>query len=275
MAIFAKYCQILYICIKETIMDYRVQITPLMKKVSDVLVNECVGVNLCIVQQPKNLIVEVSRSEIEQTVLVLKKHFQDVVDIRKAYPMIEDLHDFILVKPFISEAPVFQEEGVPVPAIEKLMVDRISDKEYRKSSLEDSVQQFQKTMEEYSVNTSRLLRYAARKGQKEEVEEILSKIDKGRLSTVQNICRVLATAPVLRAWVFGSFARMEEKPESDIDILVTLDKTAHMGLMAFSGLVSRLEEATGRPIDLVPEESLKPYARQSVERDKYLVYERA
>ena len=256
-------------------MDYRVQITPLMKKVSDVLVNECVGVNLCIVQQPKNLIVEVSRSEIEQTVLVLKKHFQDVVDIRKAYPMIEDLHDFILVKPFISEAPVFQEEGVPVPAIEKLMVDRISDKEYRKSSLEDSVQQFQKTMEEYSVNTSRLLRYAARKGQKEEVEEILSKIDKGRLSTVQNICRVLATAPVLRAWVFGSFARMEEKPESDIDILVTLDKTAHMGLMAFSGLVSRLEEATGRPIDLVPEESLKPYARQSVERDKYLVYERA
>ena len=48
-----------------------------------------------------------------------------------------------------------------------------------------------------------------------------------------------------------------------------------MGLMAFSGLVNQLEQATGRAVDLVPEESLKPYARESVNRDKYLVYERA
>ncbi|MBQ3872901.1 MAG: nucleotidyltransferase domain-containing protein [Bacteroidales bacterium] len=130
-------------------------------------------------------------------------------------------------------------------------------------------------MEAYNVNTSRLVRYAARKGKKEEVNEILSKIDKGRLATIKGICKVLSTAPVLRAWLFGSYARMEEKPDSDIDILVSLDKSAHIGLMAFSGLVNQLEQATGRAVDLVPEESLKPYARESVNRDKYLVYERA
>ena len=148
-------------------MEYHVQITPLMKAVCQTLIEECEGVDYCIVQQQKNIIVEVSRSDIEQTVLVLKKHFPDVVDIRKAYLMIEDLHDFILVKPFTSESPVFQEEGIPVPTIEKMMVDRISDKEYGKRSLEDSVQMYQRIMETYSVNTSRLLRYAARKGKKE------------------------------------------------------------------------------------------------------------
>ncbi len=256
-------------------MEYHVHITPLMKDVCHILVEECEGMNHCIVQQPRNLIVEVSRGDIEKTVKVLKKHYPDVVDIRKAYLMIEDIHDFILVKSFTSEAPVYQENGIPVPTIEKLMVDRISDKEYRKPSLQDSIQMFQRTMEGYTVNTSRLTRYAARKGKKDEVNEILSKIDKDRLSTVKSICDVLSTSPVLNAWVFGSFARMEEKPGSEINLLVTMDKSAHMGNMAFSDLVNQLEKAAGRPVDLVPEESLKTCARQSVEREKYLVYERA
>lgn len=275
MAIFANYCQNMYICRKEAAMDFRVEITPLMKDVTDALIKECEGVNSCIVQHPRNLVVEVPRGEIPAVVSALKKYFPDVVDIRKAYPMIEDLHDFILVKPFTSEAPVFQEEGIQVPTIEKLLVDRVSDKEYTNIETHDSVRLFQKAMEAYNVNTSRLVRYAARKGKKEEVNEILSKIDKGRLATIKGICNVLSTAPVLRAWLFGSYARMEEKPDSDIDILVSLDKSAHMGLMAFSGLVNQLEQATGRAVDLVPEESLKPYARESVNRDKYLVYERA
>lgn len=256
-------------------MEYHVQITPLMKAVCQTLIEECEGVDYCIVQQPKNLIVEVSRSNIEHTVFMLKKHFPDVVDIRKAYLMIEDLHDFILVKPFTSESPVFQEEGIPVPTIEKMMVDRISDKEYGKRSLEDSVQMYQRIMETYSVNTSRLLRYATRKGKKEEVNQILSQINKNRIDTIKAICQVLSTAPVLRAWVFGSFARMEERPDSDIDILITLDKSAHIGLFAFSELVNQLESAAGRAVDLVPEDALKPYARPYVEKDKVLVYERA
>ena len=77
-------------------MEYHVQITPLMKAVCQTLIEECEGVDYCIVQQQKNLIVEVSRSDIEQTVLVLKKHFPDVVDIRKAY-----LNTFFSVFPCI------------------------------------------------------------------------------------------------------------------------------------------------------------------------------
>ena len=253
-------------------MEYRVHITPLMQAVNDVLIDECVGVNLCISQHPRNLVVEVSKSEMPEVIAVLKRHFPDVVDIRKAYPMIEDLHDFILVKPLISEAPLFQEGSVAVPTAEKFLVDSLADKEFSPSNPQ---RLFQQMMERYSVNPSRLVRYAARKGKKEEALSILDKINYGRIATISAIGQILSAAPVLRAWVFGSYARMEERPDSDIDLLLSLDKSAHIGLLCISDLASKLEVAAGRPVDLVPEEALKPYARASVEHDKVLIYERA
>ena len=256
-------------------MKYHVQITPLMRAVNNVLINECVNVGCCIVQHPRNLVVEVPKNEMPNVMSVLKRHFPDVVDIKRAYSMIEDLHDFILVKPLISEAPVYQEGSVPVPTIEKKLVDQIADKEFRHGSASGIIRLFQRAMEQYDVNTSRLMRYAARKGKKEEVNEVLEQINTNRIATIKAICQVLSTAPVIRAWVFGSFARMEERPDSDIDLLVKLDNTAHMGLFAFSDLVSRLEIAAGRSVDLIPEESLKQYARPFVDKDKLLVYERA
>ena len=274
LAKFANYCRNPYLCKNTQRMDYRTEITPLMRDVCNVLVDECVGVNSCIVQHPRNLVVEVSKSDMIEVISALKKHFPDVVDIRKAYPMIEDLHDYILVKPLISEAPVLLEDNVPVPTIEKLLVDQLADKEFQRETLSDSIRRFQHAMEQYNVNTSRLVRYATRKGKKEEINEILGQINNDRIATVRAICQVLSTAPVLRAWLFGSFARMEERPDSDIDLLVTLDKSAHMGLFAFSDLVNQLEAASGRPVDLVPEEALKQYARPSVNKDKRLVYER-
>ena len=38
------------------------------------------------------------------------------------------------------------------------------------------------------------------------------------------------TQPVLKAWLFGSFARGEETPTSDVDILVVLDHSQPIGL---------------------------------------------
>ena len=246
-----------------------------MRAVSDVLIQECIGIDNCVIQHPRNLVVEVAKSQMQEVISALKKHFPDVVDIRKAYPMIEDLHDFILVKPMISEAPVFLEEEIRVPTVEKLLVDGLADKEFSGKTSAEVQRRFQRAMEQYKVNKSRLVRYAARKGKKEEVNGILGNLDNNRIATVAAISDVLSKAPVQKAWLFGSYARMEERPDSDIDLLITLDKTTPMGLLAFSELVSQLESASGRPIDLVPEDALKPYARASVEQDKVLVYERA
>lgn len=82
------------------------------------------------------------------------------------------------------------------------------------------------------------------------------------------------TQPVLRAWVFGSFARGEERPDSDVDILVQLMPDVKMGF-AFFGMICDLEKKLNRSIDLVVDGNLLPFAQKSAENDKILVYERA
>lgn len=46
----------------------------------------------------------------------------------------------------------------------------------------------------------------------------------------QLIADYFKTQPVLKAWLFGSFARGEEMPERDVDILVMLDNTQPVGM---------------------------------------------
>ena len=58
------------------------------------------------------------------------------------------------------------------------------------------------------------------------------------------------TQPVLKAWLFGSFSRNEQRPDSDVDIIVLLDKSRPIGLKFF-GMWSDLEELLGRKVDLV------------------------
>ena len=81
------------------------------------------------------------------------------------------------------------------------------------------------------------------------------------------------TQPVLKAWLFGSFARGEETPLSDVDILVLLDHSQPVGLKFF-GIWNDLERLLDRKVDLVTEGSLADFARESVEQDKILIYER-
>lgn len=80
------------------------------------------------------------------------------------------------------------------------------------------------------------------------------------------------TQPVLKAWLFGSYSRGEQRPDSDVDILVALDKP--IGIRFF-GMWGDLERLLGREVDLVTEGSLMPYAEESANRDKVLIYERA
>lgn len=101
-----------------------------------------------------------------------------------------------------------------------------------------------------------------------------SRRDMNTQEMIQKIAEYFKTQPVLKAWLFGSFARGEETPESDVDILVVLDPSQPVG-MKFFGMYEDLKELLGRPVDLVVERSLAPFARESVEHDKLLIYERA
>lgn len=83
------------------------------------------------------------------------------------------------------------------------------------------------------------------------------------------------TQPVLKAWIFGSYARGEETPDSDVDILVVFDNTQSIGLMKMGSMYVHLKKMLNREVDLVENGTLLPFAVESAERDKILIYERA
>lgn len=256
-------------------MKYKSIITPKMRAVSDYLIESFVGMNHCITDSGKNLVVEVPKCMCNHVLTSLKQHFDDVALMRNAYLMIDDLHDFVLVKPLITESPLHNEDDVMVPDMEKILVDHEADKEYASLTDEDIQREFQLAFEVYPINTSRLLRYAGRKGEKEQTMNRISQINQERVRIVRDIQDYFRDEPVNKAWLFGSFARMEERPDSDIDILVDLDHTVPMGLLQYVGMANALENITGRKIDLVAEGSLKPFAKDRIKHDKVLIYERA
>ena len=91
----------------------------------------------------------------------------------------------------------------------------------------------------------------------------------------QIIADYFKTQPVLKAWLFGSYARGEQTSDSDVDLLVEFDHSSPIGLFAYARMWRELQERLGLNVDLVEEGSLRPFAVDSANRDKKLVYERA
>ena len=96
-----------------------------------------------------------------------------------------------------------------------------------------------------------------------------------RQQAIKIIRDYMASKPVVKAWIFGSFARGEEKAKSDIDFLFVPDfEQGTFTLLTHGGMYEDLKQLLGREVDLVADGSLRPYAKESAEHDKILVYER-
>lgn len=65
--------------------------------------------------------------------------------------------------------------------------------------------------------------------------------------------------------VFGSVSRGEERPDSDVDLLV--DFSDERGFGDFLAMVEELEALLGRRVEVVTERGLSPHFRPYVERD--------
>ena len=81
------------------------------------------------------------------------------------------------------------------------------------------------------------------------------------------------TQPILRAYLFGSYARANQQEDSDIDILVELDPKVPIGI-EYVQMYLDLKALTGKEVDLVTSESLSKYVKPQVDREKQLIYER-
>lgn len=93
--------------------------------------------------------------------------------------------------------------------------------------------------------------------------------------STQVIADYFKNQPVTKAWLFGAHSRGEERPDSDVDIVVTLDKQANVGLFKLSAMLLDLQDPLQKRVDLVTGKGLLPFARETADRDKILIYERA
>lgn len=69
---------------------------------------------------------------------------------------------------------------------------------------------------------------------------------------------------VLHAAIFGSVARGEAGANSDIDVLVELDRAHPMGLFEYSRLKLQIRDVLGESADVVNRATLKPLLRENI-----------
>ena len=101
---------------------------------------------------------------------------------------------------------------------------------------------------------------------------MISQEVKDMIPKIQRFC---VNQPIKKAWLFGSCSRGEETPDSDIDILVEYDRlNERISLMRMAGMMLSLEDLLHRKVDMVESDRLLPFALDSVNQDKLLVYEK-
>ncbi len=97
-------------------------------------------------------------------------------------------------------------------------------------------------------------------------------MDKGLKNKITSYFK---TQPIMKAWVFGSYARGEAHSGSDIDILVVFDEKAEISLLRHVKMSLELGDILGFKVDLITDGTLLPFAEETANKDKILIYERA
>lgn len=73
--------------------------------------------------------------------------------------------------------------------------------------------------------------------------------------------------------LFGSALRDDFRPDSDVDVLVSIDPKARIGLFEIAEMVIELEDMFKRPVDFVEKEGLRnPYRRSEILSTAKVVY---
>jgi len=85
----------------------------------------------------------------------------------------------------------------------------------------------------------------------------------------RKILPILKRYEVKRVGLFGSFVRGEIRKDSDIDILVKIDKD--ISLFDFVGIKLEIEEALGKKVDLVEYDTIKPILKERILNEQVII----
>ena len=89
--------------------------------------------------------------------------------------------------------------------------------------------------------------------------------DKKSIGQIKSkINKILKKHGVVRAGIFGSYARGEQNEKSDIDILVKFDGS----LLTLVGIERELKESLGKKVDLLTYKSIHPLLKDRILKDE-------
>lgn len=86
------------------------------------------------------------------------------------------------------------------------------------------------------------------------------------------IAEYCARQPILRLSVFGSAAKEELRPDSDIDLLVEYLPEARVSLFDMGGHLMDFQDIVGRKVDLCTPGGLSPYIKDEIIESARLIY---
>jgi predicted nucleotidyltransferase len=87
----------------------------------------------------------------------------------------------------------------------------------------------------------------------------------------EKLVKILLKHGTKKIAVFGSYARDEAKPESDIDLLVEFSD--RKSLLDLVGIEQELSDALGVKVDLLTEKSISPYLIDRIKSEMKVIYE--
>ena len=92
------------------------------------------------------------------------------------------------------------------------------------------------------------------------------------------ISKLKSTEPALRdfgvaaLYLFGSYARDEASPDSDVDVFVDVAPGATFGLRPYMGAFETLKQAVGENVDYGTRKGLHPLLRSDIEREAIRIF---
>lgn len=124
----------------------------------------------------------------------------------------------------------------------------------------------------YDLGTDEEMAKEVLKVAEEEVAyRVFEKID--RKAIIKKINEILdKDSRIEKGWVFGSFARGDDNPESDIDILFQVKENVKFSIFDQLGIREQLIEALNRKIDFVEHDTLREYMVENVKEDLIQIY---
>jgi predicted nucleotidyltransferase len=87
------------------------------------------------------------------------------------------------------------------------------------------------------------------------------------IATLRQAEPALRARGIRRAAVFGSVARGDDRPDSDIDILVEFEPGAEGSIYQYMNLKAYIAGLFDRPVDVVDRDALKPHLQAPSARD--------